>query len=129
MIPPSHLDLLTRPVLAHAATIDAKGRPQNNPVWIAWDGTYLRFSQVIGRQKEKNLGRNPAITFSLVDPDDPYRYVEIRGVLDGIEDDSSLAFINSMAQKYLGVKRNPWEKPGQRRIIMRIRPLRALTMG
>jgi hypothetical protein len=84
---------------------------------------------VVGRQKERNLTLNPAIALSLVDPDDPYRYMEIRGVLDGVEDDSSLDFINSMAMKYLGLERNPWEKAGQKRIVMRIRPLRAITMG
>jgi PPOX class probable F420-dependent enzyme len=129
VIPASHEDLLQRPVLAHVATVDSQGTPHSNPVWISWDGTHLRFSQVVGRQKERNLTLNPAIALSLVDPDDPYRYMEIRGVLDGVEDDSSLDFINSMAMKYLGLERNPWEKAGQKRIVMRIRPLRAITMG
>jgi PPOX class probable F420-dependent enzyme len=129
LIPKSHVDLLERPLLAHAATVGRNGAPQNNPVWFGWDGEFLRFSQVVGRQKAKNLQQDPRISLSIVDPDDPFRYLEIRGLLDGVEDDSDLSFINSMAKRYLGLERYPWHKAGHHRIVMRIRPIKTTKMG
>ncbi|HEY7564322.1 MAG TPA: PPOX class F420-dependent oxidoreductase [Acidimicrobiia bacterium] len=129
MIPDTHIDLIRRPLLAHAATIGPDGHPQNNPVWFGWDGEFLRFSQVTGRSKERNLRRDPRIALSIVDPDYPYRRLEVRGVLDGIEDDSDLHFIDSMAHRYMGLDHYPWHKPEHHRIVMRIRPVTTTTMG
>ena len=79
MIPASHVDLLTTTALAHIATIGPKGEPQSTPVWFGWDGTHIQFSLTKGRQKYHNLQHEPRIALSLVDPANPYRYLEIRG--------------------------------------------------
>lgn len=129
VVPESHKDLLESTALAHVATIGPNGAPQVNPVWFGWDGTLISFSQTKGRQKYRNLHRDNRIALSIVDPINPYRYLEIRGkVIDFIEDPDT-AFIDSMAKKYLGEDKYPWGQPGDERAIVVIEPERTTTMG
>jgi PPOX class probable F420-dependent enzyme len=128
-IPDDKRDLLERPVLAHVATIGPDGEPQNNPVWFDWDGELLQFSQTTGRQKYRNLQRNPGVSLSIVDPENPYRYLEIRGRLERIDPDPERAFINKMAKKYLGVDEYPWHMPTDERVVMVVRPEKTTQMG
>ncbi len=127
-IPESHADLLDSTALAHVATIGPDGAPQSNPVWFGWDGTHVMFSQFTGRQKLRNLQASPRLAISIVDPSDPYRYLELRGVVDEIVDDTDNVFIDSMAHKYLGVPTNPWAKPGQHRVVVKMRPVTSTSM-
>jgi PPOX class probable F420-dependent enzyme len=128
-LPATHLDLLESTALAHVATVGPRGEPQVNPVWFGWDGTHLRFSQTRGRQKYRNLRREPRIALSIVDPANPLRYIEIRGRVVGIEEDADLAFINSMAKKYLGQDRYPWHRPTDERIVVVVEPEHTSHMG
>jgi PPOX class probable F420-dependent enzyme len=128
IIPDTHADLLHSTALAHIATLGADGTPQSSPVWFGWDGEFVLFSQYVGRQKLKNLQARPQVALSIVDPADPYRYLELRGEVAEIVDDVDNVFINSMAQKYLDVPVNPWGKPGQHRVIIKIRPMRSSSM-
>ncbi|HMP42516.1 MAG TPA: PPOX class F420-dependent oxidoreductase [Roseiflexaceae bacterium] len=129
MIPETHLDLLESTALAHVATIDANGAPQVNPVWFGWDGTHLRFSNTKTRQKYQNALRDPRVAVSIVDPNNPYRYLEIRGEVVAIEEDPDLDFINAMAKKYLGMEKYPWHRPGDERVVLVIKPQRTTQMG
>lgn len=122
-------DLLESTALAHVATIGAQGEPQVNPVWFGWDGAHLRFSQTTTRQKYKNVQRDPRIALSIVDPANPYRYLEIRGKVVAIEPDPERAFIDSMAQKYLGQDKYPWHRPGDERVVIVVEPERTTSMG
>src|SRR5688500_882024 len=108
MIPETHKDLLESTALAHVATVGPKGEPQTSPVWFDWDGHYLKFSQTKSRQKLKNLQRNPRVAVSIVDPENPYRYLEVRGTVTDVEEDPDLDFINKMAKKYIGQDKYPW---------------------
>src|SRR5438309_85779 len=112
VIPESHKDILNSTALAHIATIGPNGEPQVNPVWFGWDGQNLLFSQTKTRQKVRNLARDPRIAVSVVDPGNPFRYLEIRGVVSRIEDDPNNQFIDSMAKKYLGQEKYQGHKPG-----------------
>src|SRR4051812_12638913 len=87
VIPAKYLDLLRSNALAHVATIGPEGEPQSNPVWFDWDGKHLSFSQTKTRQKYRNLQREARVALSIVDPDNAYRYVEIRGRLARIDED------------------------------------------
>jgi PPOX class probable F420-dependent enzyme len=89
----------------------------------------MRFSQTTTRQKYRNLGRDPRVALSIIDPDDPYRYIEVRGVMTEIEEDPDLEFINSMALKYLGLDRYPWHQPGDERVVVVVRPTHTTVMG
>lgn len=128
-IPASHADLLDSTALAHVATIGPNGEPQVTPVWFAWDGSHLRFSQTKIRQKYRNILRDPNIALSIVDPANPYRYLEVRGRVVTIDDDSDKAFIDSMAKKYLGVDKYPWSQPDEERVVIVIEPVHSTHMG
>jgi PPOX class probable F420-dependent enzyme len=129
LIPESHADILDKRAFASVATIGPNGEPQNNPVWFGWDGSHIRFSQTTTRQKYRNTRADRRVALSILDPDDPYRYLEIRGVVADVEDDPNLAFINSMALKYLDLDRYPWHQPGDERIVIVVEPTKTTTMG
>ena len=129
MIPKTHQDLLESTALAHVATIGPQGEPQTNPVWFGWDGEHLLFSQTTGRQKYFNLQRDPRIALSIVDPKNPFRYLEIRGVVTEIRDDVGNAFINSMAKKYAGRDVYSGHRPGDVRVVVVVQPERTTHMG
>lgn len=129
MVIEKNADLLESTALAHVATVGAKGEPQVNPVWFSWDGSHVRFSQTTGRQKYKNVQREPRIALSIVDPENPFRYLEIRGKVVAIEPDPELDFINSMAKKYLGQDKYPWNRPGDERVVVVVEPEHTTGMG
>ncbi len=129
MIPDTHRDLLGKKGFAHVATIGPSGEPHSSPVWYDWDGEHLLFSQTKTRQKYHNLLRDPRVAISITDPDNPYRYLEIRGTLDGVEEDEGNAFINAMAKKYIDEDVYPWHQPGDERIVLKIRPHHTTSMG
>jgi PPOX class probable F420-dependent enzyme len=121
-IPEQYIDLLGSEALAHVATIGPKGEPQSNPVWFGWDGTSILFSQTKDRQKYHNVQHNPQVALSIVDPTNPYRYLEVRGKVIRIDEDKDRAFINAMAKKYLGQDVFPWHRPEDERVIIVIQP-------
>ena len=128
-IPDAYTDILEKRSFWHVATIGPDGEPQSTPVWADWDGTHVRFSQTRGRQKYENLQRNPEIALSATDPDDPYRYLEIRGRVVGIDADADNAFIDSMAKKYMGQDTYPYHQPGDERVVVLVEPQHTTQMN
>ena len=122
VIPSDLEDLLQTTTLADIATLGPNGEPQVTPVWFGWDGELIRFSSVRGRQKARNTDRDPRIAVLIVDPSNPYRYIEIRGTVERVEDDPPGAYIDEMAKKYMGVDEYPYKKDGDERVIVVIRP-------
>lgn len=100
MLPKSHADLLTRTLFAHVGTSRPDGQPQVNPMWFEWDGQNIRLTCSTPRMKYRNVQRDPRITISVSDPDNPYRYVEVRGVVKAIEPDPDGAFFDRLAARY-----------------------------
>src|SRR5712671_5491429 len=98
--PASHQDLLDRPLFAHLATVRPDGAPQSGVMWFAWDGERARFSHTRTRQKLRNLAHEPRVSFHLVDPDNPYRTLEVRGQVASIEADTDAAFYRSLQERY-----------------------------
>jgi len=130
IIPEQYADLLDSTALAHIATVGPDGAPKSSPVWFGWDGTFLRFAQVTGyTQRVRNLEREPRLALSIVDPANPYRYLEVRGRVERIEPDPDWTFINSMTQKYLNQDRYPFGKPEDEWVVVVIRPERTTQMG
>lgn len=128
-IPESHADLLDKVAFWHIATIGPDGAPQNTPVWAGHADGNIVFSLTKGRQKYRNLVANPAIALSATDPDNPYRYLEIRGTVARIDDDPDNAFINSMAKKYMGQDEYPFHQPGDERVVVVVEPAHTTQMG
>jgi PPOX class probable F420-dependent enzyme len=101
-IPAEFHDLLSSTAIALVGTIGRRGEPQVTPLWFLWDGERVRMSLVDGRQKLRNLQRNPAISLVVVDPARPTYYVELRGRIDDLVPDPELALEKAVATKYTG---------------------------
>ena len=129
VIPEKEMNILKSNSFAHVATIGPKHEPQSNPVWFDWDGTYVRISQTKTRQKYHNIQRDPHIALSITDPQNPYHYLEIRGKVVRVEDDSQKKFIDSLAKKYMGVDHYPYNQPGDERIILYVQPEHTTHQG
>jgi PPOX class probable F420-dependent enzyme len=129
VIPEKYLDLFEKKAFAHLATVMPDGSPQVTPIWIDFDGSHVLVNSARGRQKDKNMKRNPAVSLSLSDPDNPYRYLEVRGRVVAITEEGASEHINSMAKKYLGVDEYPYRQPGEVRVLYKIEPLRVTSMG
>jgi PPOX class probable F420-dependent enzyme len=128
-IPETFRDLLTKKTFAHLATIMSDGSPQVTPVWFDFDGTHVRINSAKGRVKDKNMRRNGRIALAIQDPENPYRYLAVRGRVEEITEAGADAHIDSLAKKYLGQDRYPYRQPGEVRVIYRIRPERVSSMG
>lgn len=127
-MPVEFKDLLDKKGFAHVATVGPGGEPQSSPVWYDFDGTRVLISQTKDRQKYKNLNGDPRVALSITDPDDPYRYLEVRGIGE-IEDDADYSFVNSLAKKYMGKDEYPYLKDGEQRVIIKITPTHTTSMG
>jgi len=127
--PDSHKDLLQKKAFANLATVNADGTPQVTPVWFDTDGGLIRINTAKGRVKDRNLRRNPAVALAVMDPDNPYRYVQVKGRVAEVTESGADAHIDALAKKYMGVDAYPYRRPGEVRGIFRIRPERVQIMG
>ncbi|HEX5732456.1 MAG TPA: PPOX class F420-dependent oxidoreductase [Blastocatellia bacterium] len=128
-IPEKYKDLFEKKAFAHLATVMPDGTPQVTPVWVDYDGSHVLVNSARGRRKDKNIERNPAVSLSIQDPDNPYRYLEVRGRVDEITEEGADEHIDKMAKKYMGVEKYPGRQPGERRVLYKIKPERTSQMG
>lgn len=129
VIPASHLDLFKKQAFAHLATLMPGGQPQVTPVWVDYDGHQIVINTAEGRQKDKNLQRDARVALSIIDPDNPYRYLEVRGRVVERTHDGADQHIDAMAKKYLGQDRYPFRKEGEVRVIYKVKPEHTTSMG
>jgi PPOX class probable F420-dependent enzyme len=122
VIPNSHLDLFKKKAFAHLATLMPNGQPQVTPVWVDYDGRYIVINTAEGRQKDKNLRRDARVALSILDPDNPYRYLEVRGRVAERTHQGADPHIDSMAKKYLGQDKYPFRQPNEVRVIYKVQP-------
>lgn len=131
LIPDSHKDLLEKTIPVAMATTMPDGKPQTSVVWFAWDGDKVMISTIKGRQKTRNLIANPHVSLLFVDPDNMYRYLEIRGTVE-ITEAGAFEFIDALARRYMG---QPWYggavaaevRDQQERVILNIVPAHVVT--
>jgi len=123
-IPNSHLDLFKKKAFAHLATLMPDGKPQSTPVWVDYDGKYLVINTAQGRQKDKNMQRDGRVALSIADPDNPYRYLEVRGRVVERTLNGADQHIDAMAKKYLGQDKYPYRQPGEVRVLYKVEPER-----
>ena len=121
-IPQSHLDLFKKKAFAHLATLMADGKPQTTPVWVDYDGEHVVINTAEGRQKDKNMQRDGRVAMSISDPDNPYRYLEVRGRVSERTHQNADQHIDAMAKKYLGQDKYPYRRPGEVRVIYKVTP-------
>ena len=129
IVPEKYLDILEGPNLAHLATVMPDGSPQVTPVWFEFDGQLITFNSAKGRQKDKNLRHSPKVSMSIVDPKNPYRYLEVRGEIVEITEADGDAVIDQLAKRYMGVDSYPYRTPTEVRVTYRVKPTRSSGMG
>jgi len=129
-IPASYIDLLTqKKALAHLATVQPDGSPQVTPVWFDYTDGKVRVNTAKGRVKARNMSEGTKVALSIVDPDNDYRYVQVRGTVSKETTDGAIQHIDSLAKKYLGKDTYPWHNDKDERVIYEITPSAVQTMG
>lgn len=123
-IPEEFLDLFNKKAFAQLATIMPDGQPQVTPVWCDFDGTHIRIGSAKGRVKDQNIRRDPRVTVTLQDPDNPYRYLEVRGRVAEILEKGADAHIDLLTKKYMGLDQFPYKRPGEVRVMYKIQPVK-----
>jgi len=123
-IPEEYSDLVKKRALAYLATIMADGSPQVTPVWFDIVDGLIRVNTARGRQKDRNMTREPRVALTIQDPDDPYRYMQVRGVVVETTEKDADGHIDLLAQKYLDEERYPWRNPADTRVIYSIQPVK-----
>jgi PPOX class probable F420-dependent enzyme len=121
-IPEVAWSLFDEPNLAHIATLMPDGSPQSTPVWVERDGNTILFNTARGRAKTRNLERDPRVAVSVHDRNDIYRYVQVRGLAE-LVDEGAAEQINALSLKYRGRDYSDWFQPGMRRVTVRVTPV------
>jgi PPOX class probable F420-dependent enzyme len=126
----NYLDLLQqKKAFAGLATIMPDGTPQVTPVWFDYHGGRVRVNTAKGRVKARNLKPGAAVALSIMDPDNPYRYLQIRGRVTSATETGADAHIDSLAKKYLGKDQYPFRQPGEVRVMYEIEPVSVSGMS
>jgi PPOX class probable F420-dependent enzyme len=128
-IPDKFKDLLQKKAFASLATLMPDGSPQVTPVWFDVDGGHIRVNSAKGRVKDRNMRRAPRVALAILDPDNPYRHVAVRGRVVDVTEQGADAHIDALAKKYIGKDRYPWRQSGEVRVTYKIRPERVGSMG
>ena len=128
-IPAEFLDLFRKRTVAHLATVMPDGTPHVTPVWVDYDGRHVLVNSAAGRQKDRNMARRPHVAIEIADPDNPNRYVHVRGPVVEITEAGADAHLDALARRYLGLDAYPasWRFPGEVRRLYRIAPERVST--
>jgi PPOX class probable F420-dependent enzyme len=130
-VPDTHLDLLQGPIYVQLASYMKSGAIQVNPVWCSYDGSHVWVNSAKGRVKDRNMRANPNVTVLAVDPENPYRWLEVRGMVDEITEEGADEHIDDLAELYLNQRPYPFRQDGEVRVIYKILPQRvqAITMS
>jgi PPOX class probable F420-dependent enzyme len=134
-IPQSHVDLLTEPVFVTLATVMPDGQPQCSVVWCDYDGEDVLINTAQKRQKARNMRNDPQVTVLAIDPENPYRYLEVRGTVEDMVKEGALDHINKLAKQYVGASSYygdvaPAEQQDEEtRVMCKIRPTRVRAYG
>lgn len=121
-VPAEYHDLFERPTVAHFATLLPDGRPHVTPVWVGYDtdAERIEVNTERGRQKTRNIERDPRVGLSMTDPDDPYRRLSIIGEVVEVTTEGAREHIDTLAQRYTGADYTA--EVQTERLLLRIRP-------
>jgi PPOX class probable F420-dependent enzyme len=127
--PAAFQDLLSdeRRVFAYLATVMADGTPQVTPVWFNTEGEYLLVNSARGRVKDRNMRKRPQVALAIADPNDPYRYVHVRGRVVSFTEEGAAEHIDALAKKYLDADQYPNARHD--RVIYKIQVEKVSTRG
>lgn len=129
-IPAGFMDLVQqKKAFAELATVMPDGSPQVTPVWFDYANGRVRVNTAKGRVKARNMQENSRVALAIMDPDNPYRYMQIRGRVARVTEDGASGHIDALAKKYLGKDKYPFAQPGEVRVMYEIEPLAVQTMA
>jgi PPOX class probable F420-dependent enzyme len=122
--PEKYIDLLDdkTKVFAYLATVMDDGSPQVTPVWFNTDDKHILINTAVGRVKDRNMKARPHVAICIADPNNPYRYVQIRGKVVENTTEGANEHIDTLAWKYRGIRKYDNYQPGMQRIIYKILP-------
>lgn len=121
-VPKDFIELFKCKAIGILATIQEDNSPHTSVVWIDYDEPFILFNSITSRQKYKNIRKNPNVSLLVIDPNDIYRYIEIRGKIEEITTKNAITFVNKLAKKYLGVETYPYHRSGVTRVIYKLKP-------
>ena len=121
-------EIFAKKAFVHVGTLMPDGSPQVSPVWAELDGDRIVFNTAEGRVKPNNLRRDPRIALSVIDPDDDYHSVLIRGKVVEITEEGADEHVNLMAKKYMGVDEYPFRQPDEVRLRVIVEPDREMVL-
>lgn len=116
-----------KPNFGHLATLEPDGSPQVTPVWIDVDDEYILINTAKGRKKVRNVERDPRVSVEVVEQENPYSMLSVKGKVVGMTTDGADAHIDAMAKKYLGQDTYPFRQPGEERLILKIQPEKVIA--
>ena len=128
-IPAAFSDLTNKKAFANLATVMPDGSPQVTPVWFDVADGRIRVNTAKGRVKARNMHDGSRVALSVLDPDNPYRYMQIRGRVVRETEQGADAHIDSLAKKYLGKDKYPFRQAGEVRVMYEIEPLAVQVQG
>jgi PPOX class probable F420-dependent enzyme len=128
-VPEAYLDLFERPSFGNLATLQPNGFPHVTPVWIDYDGEHLLVNTARGRQKERNVQRNPAVGVSVIDPENFYRYVSAYGEVADLREAGAVEHIHELSRRYTGEDYANLDAEDGARVIVEIDPEHVIASG
>jgi len=124
----SVVKLLEGKNFAFVASLMKDGSPHITPVWIDYDGESILINTAEGRTKHKNVTRDPRIAISIIEQNNPYNMVSIRGTVIEQTNKGADEHTDKLAKRYLGVDKYPFRTPAEKRIILKVKPDKVFHM-
>lgn len=121
-IPEHYFDLFHKRTIAHLATLMPDGSPHITPMWVDFDGTHILINTSQGYRKDQNMRQQSQVALDIVDPEDPYRWIAIRGRVVAVTTEGAVEHMNKLARRYLSQDTYPTRIPGEVRVLFKIKP-------
>jgi len=126
---PSIRKLFENKNFVFVASLMKDGSPQVTPTWVDIENGYILVNTAIGRIKQWNISRDPRVALSLIDQNNPYEMVTLRGkVTEQITGETAEKHIDKLSKKYIGVDKHPRRSKGEQRVILKIKPEKIFHM-
>lgn len=120
-LPEAARKMLQDKAYGHVITSGPKGKPQVTMVWVDADGDEVLFNTAEGRRKQQNLRANPRVIISVQDRNNPQAYLVVHGNAE-ITEAGADSHIDKLTKRFLGVDKYPYRQPGEKRVVVRIKP-------
>lgn len=126
---PSIKSLFENKNFAFVATSMKDGSPHVTPTWVDIEDSVILINTAIGRVKQKNVARDPRVSLSVADNNNPYHMVTVNGaIVEQITGEEAEKHIDKLAKKYLNKDKYPGRSPGEKRILLKIKPKKVVHM-